>query len=200
MPNFPKNTSDEAEAGSDPGHDRPRQRVGRVDLSQIESAHRVVPTELCSIEAQHAFKRRFDLMQVNLHHVLVRGGFGLSSGTLAEAEERIRSQLEKAEDILNDAAERTERRLVGAGITNLENYHMTPLVLQVKVFSSYGKRYLQLIGAFDQMMKMLDVTVRHGLISAEEVEHEKAKLKTELRHFANLVRDLRNPHCARSEK
>src|SRR4051812_37779992 len=106
MPNSLEKTS--AEAGFDPGHDRSGQHASRVNLSQIESAHRVVPVELYSIEAQRAFKRRFDLMQVNLYHVLVRSSPQVPRGLVAEAEGRVRSQLEKSAGILNDAATRAE--------------------------------------------------------------------------------------------
>jgi hypothetical protein len=159
-----------------------------------------VSAELYSIEAQRTFIRRFDLMQVNLHHVLVHGGSRAPRSSVSETEERIRSQLEKSAGILNNAAARAERRLRDAGITSLDNDHLTPLEQQVKVFSSYGKRYLQLIGTFDQVMLMLEATVRHGLMGAEEMDKQKALLKTELRHVANLVRDLRNPPCARSAR
>jgi hypothetical protein len=68
MSNSQNKTSTETSSAS--GQDRLREHVSRVDLSQIESVHRDVSAELYSIEAQHAFKRRFYLMQVNLYHVL----------------------------------------------------------------------------------------------------------------------------------
>lgn len=198
MTNSPKKIF--AEAGSNPRQDRLRQHVSRVDLSQIESAHRVVSAELYSLEAQRTFMRRFDLMQVNLHHVLVHGRSRAPQSLVSEAEERIRSQLEKSVGILNNAAALAERRLRDAGITSLDTDHLTPLDQHVKVFSSHGRRYLQLIGTFDQVLLMLGAAVRHGLMGTEEMDQQKVLLKTELRHVANLVRDLRNPPCARSEK
>jgi hypothetical protein len=117
-----------------------------------------------------------------------------------EIDERIRNQLEKSASILDSAAAQAERRLISAGITSLDTEHLTPLVLNVMVFSSYGKRYLQLIGTFDQTMLMLEATASHGLIGTEEMAQEKAQLKKDLQHFPNLVRDLRSPRCAGSGK
>lgn len=172
-----------------PNDDRPK-RSSRVNLSNIESAHRLVPIELHSDEAQHAFKRRFYMMQLNVNELLVHGFNRLPHSVVEEARELMRLQLEKSAATLNGAAIEAEQRLGSAGITALETYRQDPLVEPVMVFSRYGKRYLELICKFDMLMLMLAAMVIHKLISTVEMDQRKARLKTELRHVANLVRDL----------
>lgn len=173
-----------------PPNEDPPKRASRVNLSKIESAHLIVAIELHSDEAQHAFRRRFDRTQLNLHQLLVHGFNRLPHRVVAEAEQLLRLQLDASTAVLDGAIAEAECSLRSAGITDLGSYRRDPLVEPVMVFSGIGKRYLALICKFDVMMVMLEKKVIHGLISTVEMEQQKTSLKKELRHVAYLARDL----------
>lgn len=171
------------------------QRSSRVNLSKIESASRIVSTVLHSDEAQRAFLRSFDKMQLDLDNLRRRRN-RFSPSILAEAERLIRVQIEKSTATLIGVTAQAERTLRSAGITELGSWRPDPPTLDAMVFSSDARRYLELICKFDLMMLILETMVIHELISTVEMAQLKARLKTELRHVAYRARDL----CSASNK
>jgi len=172
----------------------------RFSSSQIESAYREISIRLHSDEAQRAFKRGICKLQDRLHRIFVQGIRRPSPSQAAEAGERIRGQLDKSAEILNSAVSEASDSLTNAGVHDLGVSCSTPLILAVKVFTPYAKRYLELLGKYDQMILSLEKMAQYGLISTETVLKEKETAKKAVLYVDNLVRDLDNPRCAKSKK
>jgi hypothetical protein len=164
-------------------------RASRVWSGHMESAFRIFPTQLYSEEALRVLDHKFDLVQVHIYAI----EFYLwprSLDRMADEERKIKSEIESCDAVFDHAIQHAEGRLRSAGITYRGTEDPATEVLHVPVYSYYGKRYLQLIGKFDQMMLLLNALLIHKLVGMKKMGRQKARLEKEVEKVANLVRDL----------
>ena len=174
--------------------------VSKINISHIESAHLKISIQLQTDDAKHAFARGIDKLQVRLHRIFRRGISRPPHSQVAEPEERIRRQLNKSAKILDSAVSEVTDRLTNAGVPDLGVNCSTPPILRVMVFTPQARRYLELLGKYNQMVLSLEKMARYGLISMEAVSKEKERAKKAVSYVDNLVRDLDSPRCAKSKK
>ena len=65
-----------------------------------------------------------------------------------------------------------------------------PMDVQVGVLSSSGRRFLEVLGKLDQLMPLLQTLEIHEVISAYEVDIQRAALKRQVREVANGARNF----------
>lgn len=76
------------------------------------------------------------------------------------------------------------------GITSPATYDTVPLVVDVGVLSSQGRRYLELLAKLDQVMLLLQTLEIHEVVTTHAVDIERAGLKRKVRDVANGGRSL----------
>jgi len=58
------------------------------------------------------------------------------------------------------------------------------------VLSSFGRRFLEVLGKLDQLMPLLQTLEIHEVITAQAVDIQRASLKRQVRDVANGARNL----------
>jgi hypothetical protein len=62
--------------------------------------------------------------------------------------------------------------------------------VEVGVLSSSGRRFLEVLGKLDQLMPLLQTLEIHEIISAQQVDTQRAALKRQVRDVANGTRNF----------
>ena len=65
-----------------------------------------------------------------------------------------------------------------------------PMVMDVGVLSSSGRRYLEILGKLDQLMPLLQTLEIHEVATPEGIDRERAALKRRVRELASSARSL----------
>ena len=76
------------------------------------------------------------------------------------------------------------------GITRLAIYDAEPLAIEVKVISSFGRRYLELMTKVDQLMPMLKTLTIDDVIEVAQLDLQKALAKRSVRQVAGAARSF----------
>lgn len=163
-------------------------REAKVDFRRIEAASLKLPTRFNSAEGKRLFVRLFNTLQLNAHFVSVIARTKLDAAEILRTETAIRSRLEAATAILNDAIDEAEAQCKAQGITGLASYDALPLEVDVHVMSSTGRRYLELLVKLDQLMPMLQTLEIHEVLSTDEVDQRRARIKRQVRDVATNAR------------
>ncbi|MQA40639.1 hypothetical protein [Rugamonas aquatica] len=157
------------------------ERYGQVDLSGIESASRSIPTKLYSPDAKRLFVRYFHLLQMNMQYISVIGRLYLEDAVVTDAEERLAALIQAATDRVNKAIKQSEQTFRENGVTNLGSFHIAPISADVLVFSSFARRYLELITKLDHLMLMLEIMAIDEFISITAKQQQKSPHKRAIR-------------------
>ena len=134
------------------------------------------------------FLRYFDSMQLNIHFVSVIARTRLPQDAIEQVEARLRDEIEGMTTEINWAIDGAEVLFKGQGITTLAVYDAKPLVLQVRVISGLGRRYLEMIGKVDQLIPMLETLAIDLVITQRELDMQKARFKKMIKRVANVSR------------
>lgn len=181
----------------------------KADFRRIEAASLKMPARFTSAEGKRFFVRLFNTQQLNAHFISVIARTRLDHEDVAKVETTIRSQMEAVAEKLNRAIDAAEALFKAHGITSAATYDTVPLDVEVGVISSSGRRFLEVLGKLDQLMPLLQTLEIHEVMSAQEVDVQRATLKRQVRDVANGTRNFATGlrrrmnalagHAARSE-
>ena len=162
----------------------------KADFRRVEAASLKMPTRFTSAEGKRFFVRLFNTQQLNAHFISVIARTRLDHDDIAQVESAIRTQMETVTENLNKAIDGAEALFKANGITSSATYDTVPLDVQVGVLSSSGRRFLEVLGKLDQLMPLLQTLEIHEIISAQQVDIQRAGLKRQVRDVANGTRNF----------
>lgn len=162
----------------------------KTDFRRVEAASLKMPARFTSAEGKRFFVRLFNTQQLNAHFISVIARTRLDHGDVAKVETTIRSQMEAVAEKLNQAIDAAEALFKAHGITSVATYDTVPLDVEVGVISSSGRRFLEVLGKLDQLMPLLQTLEIHEVMSAQEVDVQRATLKRQVRDVANGTRNF----------
>lgn len=162
----------------------------KADFRRVEAASLKMPTRFTSAEGKRFFVRLFNTQQLNAHFISVIARTRLDHSDIAQVEAAIRTQMEVVSENLNKAIDGAEALFKANGIGSTATYDTVPLDVQVGVLSSSGRRFLEVLGKLDQLMPLLQTLEIHEIISAQQVDIQRAGLKRQVRDVANGTRNF----------
>jgi hypothetical protein len=162
----------------------------KVDFRRVEAASLKMPARFTSAEGKRFFVRLFNTQQLNAHFITVIARTRLDHEEVAKVEATIRSRMETVAEKLNQAIDAAEALFKSNGIMSVATYDTVPLEVEVGVISSSGRRFLEVLGKLDQLMPMLQTLEIHEVMSAQEVDVQRATLKRQVRDVANGTRNF----------
>ncbi|MES2959908.1 MAG: DUF1845 domain-containing protein [Pseudomonadota bacterium] len=162
----------------------------KADFRRIEAASVKMAARFTSAEGKRFFVRLFSTLQLNAHFVSVIARTKLDHDDIAKVEAALRERIEKVTDALNKAIDGAEALFQANGITRVATYDTQPLEIEVGVLSSSGRRYLEILGKFDQLMPLLQTLEIHEVITTQSVDIQRAGLKRQVREVASAARNL----------
>lgn len=165
-------------------------KEAKADFRRVEAASLKMPASFASAEGKRFFARLFNTLQLNAHFISVIARTRLDHDDVSRIEDAIRTQIEAASASLNQAIDGAEVLFKAHGITSAATYDTVPLDIDVRVLSSLGRRYLEVLGKLDQLMPLLQTLEIHEVLSTREVDIQRAKLKRQVRDIANGTRGL----------
>ena len=165
-------------------------RENKADFRRIEAASLKIPVSFASPDGKRAFVRYFNTFQLGSHFVSVIARTRLDHAEVAKAEAALRAQMDKVADDLDQAIDAAEALFQAHGITAAATYDTVPMVMDVGVLSSSGRRYLEILGKLDQLMPLLQTLEIHEVATPEGIDRERAALKRRVRELASSARNL----------
>ena len=162
----------------------------KADFRRIEAASIKMPARFTSAEGKRFFVRLFSTLQLNAHFISVIARTRLDHEDIAKVEAALRERMEKVTDTLNKAIDGAEALFQANGITSVATYDTKALEIEVGVLSSSGRRYLEVLGKFDQLMPLLQTLEIHEVITTQTVDIQRAGLKRQVRDVANAARNF----------
>ena len=162
----------------------------KADFRRIEAASIKMPARFNSAEGKRFFVRLFSTLQLNAHFISVIARTRLDHEDIAKVEAALRERMEKVTDTLNKAIDGAEALFQANGITSVATYDTKALEIEVGVLSSSGRRYLEVLGKFDQLMPLLQTLEIHEVITTQTVDIQRAGLKRQVRDVANAARNF----------
>jgi hypothetical protein len=165
-------------------------RENKADFRRVEAASLKIRTSFASAEGKRMFVRYFSTLQLSAHFISVIARTRIDHADVAKVEAVMREQMDKAAEALNKAIDGAEALFQAHGITSPATYDTVPLVVDVGVLSSYGRRYLELLAKLDQLMPLLQTLEIHEVVTTQAVDIERAGLKRKVRDVANGARSL----------
>lgn len=162
----------------------------KVDFRRVESASRKIQTTFHSPEVKRLFVRYLNSMQLNIYLISVIARTKLPHVVIEKVEGALKAQLEKIHAEVNEAIDSAESVCKIHGITRLATYDTEPLAIEVKVISSFGRRYLELMTKVDQLMPMLETLAIDEVIEVAQLDLQKALAKKSVRQVAGAARNF----------
>jgi hypothetical protein len=102
----------------------------------------------------------------------------------------MQEQMDKVAAALDKTIDGAEALFTAHGIAAPATYDTLPLEVDVGVLSSFGLRYLELLGKLDQAMPLLQTLEIFRVVTTQDVDIERAGLKRKVRDVANGARSL----------
>lgn len=165
-------------------------RENKADFRRVEAASIKLKASFASAEGKRMFVRYFSTLQLSAHFISVIARTRIDHADVARVETVMRDQMDKAAQALNKAIDGAEALFEAHGITSPATYDTVPLEVEVGILSSYGRRYLELLGKLDQLMPLLQTLEIHEVVTTQAVDVERAGLKRKVRDVANGARSL----------
>lgn len=162
----------------------------KVDFRRVESASRKIQTSFYSPEVKRLFVRYLNSMQLNIYLISVIARTKLPHAVIETVEGALKERLEKLHAEVNEAIDSAEALCKVHGITRLATYDTEPLAIEVKVMSSFGRRYLELMTKVDQLMPMLETLAIDDVIEVAQLDLQKALAKKSVRQVAGVTRNF----------
>lgn len=159
-----------------------------ADYRRVEGASVKMTARFHSAEAKRLFVRMFATLQLNTHFISVIARTRLDHEEIARIEATLRQRIEQAFQALDQAIDGAESLFQAHGIGHPATYDARPLEVDVPVLSSFGRRYLELLGRLDRAMPMLQTLEIHDVISTRDVDAQRAVLKRQVRSIAIAAR------------
>lgn len=171
-------------------NDRILAKESKADFRRIEAASVKMPTRFTSAEGKRFFVRLFNTLQLNMHFISVIARTRLDHDDIVKVEASVRAKLDAVNESLNSAIDGAEALFKAHGITSVATYDTVALAVDVSVLSSFGRRFLEVLGKLDQLMPLLQTLEIHEVITAQAVDIQRASLKRQVRDVANGARNL----------
>lgn len=165
-------------------------RENKADFRRVEAASIKLKASFASAEGKRMFVRYFSTLQLSAHFISVIARTRIDHADVWRVEAVMRDQMDKAAEALNKAIDGAEALFEAHGITSPATYDTVPLEVEVGILSSYGRRYLELLGKLDQLMPLLQTLEIHEVVTTQAVDIERAGLKRKVRDVANGARSL----------
>jgi hypothetical protein len=165
-------------------------KEAKVDFRRVESASRKIQTTFCSPEIKRLFVRYFNSAQLNIYLISVIARAKLPHEAIEKVEDTLKTQLEKLHAEVNESIDGAEAMCKVHGITRLATYDTEPLTIEVKVISSFGRRYLELMTKVDRLMPMLETLAIDDVIGVSRLDLQKALAKKSVKQVAGAARNF----------
>lgn len=160
----------------------------KADFRRVESASRKIRLTLQSPEGKRLFLRFFDAASLNMHFISVIAPINLPAAEVDAVVARLEALVEKGTASLNEALVHAEQLCHGNGIIDLATYDVEPLIIDARVHSKFGRRYLELIAKVDQLMQIVETLVIDEVMSNSEMAARKARVKRAVRAVGSALR------------
>ncbi|WP_431261827.1 DUF1845 domain-containing protein [Roseateles chitinivorans] len=165
-------------------------REAKADFRRVEAASLKMRTHLTSAEAKRLFVRMFNTLQLNAHFISVIARTRLEHREIEAVEETLRKEIDAAKETLGQAIDGAEALFQVNGISSFASYDTQPLEIEVGILSSAGRRYLEVLDQFDQLMPLLQTLEIHEVITTKTLDIQRATLKRQIRNIATTARRL----------
>jgi hypothetical protein len=165
-------------------------RENKTDFRRVEAASLKIHMVFRSAEGKRMFVRYFHSLQLSTHFISVIARTRLEHADVAKVESVLREQMESVGATLDKAIDVAEALFTAHGVTASATYDTIPLEIEVGVLSSFGRRYLELLGKLDQLMPLLQTLEILEIARTQEVDIERAGHKRKVRDVANGARSL----------
>jgi len=162
-----------------------------ADYRMVESLCVMMPATLGSPEAKRLYARCFHTMQVNMHAISVFGRMRRPHDEIIGIERAIKDRITAASREIGTTIDQLEVICKQRGITPVSRYCEVPLALDVKVISSFGRLYLDLLMLFDQAMVILQSLMLYGILDEQDCHDQKGVFKALVREIARDARRAR---------
>ncbi len=149
----------------------------RADFRRVEGASLKRKTALASPEAKRLFARCFYSLQASMYFVSHLGRTKLDHEVVERVEAEVRAALEAGAREINEAIDQAEALLRHHQIETLATYDVVPLVEEIGITSSFGRRYFELIHKLDVVMPMLETLAIEEIITDREHERRRSRFK-----------------------
>ncbi len=171
-------------------NDRILAKEVKADFRRVEAASVKLMTHFSSAEAKRLFVRFFSTLQLNSHFVSVIARTKLKHDDVERVETALRDKLGSAAEELNRAIDGAEALFKANGITSFATYDTRPLEIEVGIISSNGRRYLEILNKFDQLMPLMQTLEIHEVITPRDTDIQRAGFKRTIRGVAITARSL----------
>lgn len=165
-------------------------REAKADFRRVEAASLKMRTYLTSAEAKRLFVRMFSTLQLNAHFISVIARTRLEHREVEAVEATLRQEIDAVKDTLGHAIDGAEALFQAHGISSFASYDTQPLEVEVGILSSSGRRYLEVLNQFDQLMPLLQTLEIHEVITTKTLDFQRATLKRQIRNIATSARRL----------
>lgn len=177
----------------------------RADFRRVEGASLKRKTTLASPEGKRLFARCFYSLQASMYFISHLGRAKLDHALVERIEDDVRAALEAGAKEIDDAIDQAEALLKHHAIETLASYDTVPLVEEIGITSSFGRRYFELIHKLDVIMPMLETLAIEEVITEREHELRRSRFKrvvlsvsTRARNFWSGLRRRMNEQDARA--
>lgn len=165
-------------------------REAKADFRRVEAASLKMRTHLTSAEAKRLFVRMFNTLQLNAHFISVIARTRLEHREVEAVEATLRQEIDTVKETLGHAIDGAEALFQANGISSFASYDTQPLEVEVGILSSSGRRYLEVLNQFDQLMPLLQTLEIHEVITTKTLDIQRATLKRQIRNIATSARRL----------
>lgn len=165
-------------------------KEAKADFRRVEAASIKMRTHFTSAEAKRLFVRMFHTLQLNAHFISVIARTRIEHQDIEKIEAALRADIDATKDKLNQALDGAEALFKAHGIGTSATYDTQPLEIEVGILSSSGRRYLEALNQFDQLMPLLQTLEIHEVITTQALDIQRAALKRQLKDIANGARRL----------
>lgn len=165
-------------------------REAKADFRRVEAASFKMRTHFTSAEAKRLFVRLFNTLQLNAYFVSVIARSRLDHQEVEAAETALLQVIDVAKRKLDDALDKAEVLFKAHGIVSAATYDTRALEIEVGILSSTGRRYLEVLGRFDQLMPLLQTLEIHEVITVQSLDQQRVALKRQVKGVAFTARRL----------
>lgn len=171
-------------------NDRLVAKAVKADFRRVESASRKIPALVYSPEGKRLMVRHLDSLQLCMHFISVIARMSMPQELIEKVEGEIIALIEEVNATVDQAIVEAERACNAQGITKLATYDTEPLSLELRIISTFGRRYMELISKVDLLMPMLETLAIEEVISLKELGVRKGEFKHQIKRVVGAARNF----------
>lgn len=161
-----------------------------ADYRRVEQASLKRKIALKSPEAKRLFVRYFHTLQLNAHFCSEIARIRLEAPQIEAVEAELRKVLITVANELATATESARLVLEREGVADVASYDTQPLEKAVPIISPYGRRYIDVLEAFDALMPMMKTLEILEIRTPTETDIARKNLKRRVSGPAKTARNL----------